>query len=190
MLRTVSQIFGCALDAGNGCLGEIEDVQFDDGIWKIRHLVASTGEKWTREDAAEPGEFLVPDRSARALEQAGLGLRLWSAREMTGYRVRPADHRLDAGKVTDFVIDDEEWIVRYVVVRTTADGTPGSYLFNPWWTSAIDPGRRAMNVDLPFAELRSSVPLHPAIALGNDMPWRPLDFHGRPAAYHVRAGRP
>ncbi len=63
-----------------------------------------------------------------AQEPPGGDPHLRSTQEMTGYRVETGEE--DAGHIDDFLVDDEDWVIRYLVVDT---GT--------WW-----PGKKALLV--------------------------------------------
>lgn len=43
MLRSITELRGCAVIAKDGELGTVDDVYFDDQKWRVRHLVIDTG---------------------------------------------------------------------------------------------------------------------------------------------------
>jgi hypothetical protein len=43
MLRNVSHLYGCELNASDGQLGSVTDIYFDDQNWAVRYLVVETG---------------------------------------------------------------------------------------------------------------------------------------------------
>lgn len=86
---------------------------------------------------------------------------LRSARDLAGYEIRASDAETSAGTVTDLILDDEIWKVRYIVARQRPDedkevSSVRHILLNPWWTREIDWGMRAMHFDLTMEKLRQS----------------------------------
>ena len=60
---------------------------------------------------------------------------LRSAREVTGYAIQARDG--DLGHVEDFIVDDESWVLRYMVVDTR-NWWPGKHvLVSPRWIESV-----------------------------------------------------
>lgn len=76
---------------------------------------------------------------------------LRSTQEVVGYGIAAADGEI--GHVEDFIIDDEEWQIRYVAVDTR-DWLPGKkVLVSPRWVSEISWLEGRMSVDLGRDEI-------------------------------------
>ncbi|MFZ3049025.1 MAG: PRC-barrel domain-containing protein [Desulfatirhabdiaceae bacterium] len=61
---------------------------------------------------------------------------LRSTRQVTGYHIHAADGEI--GHVEDFVVDDEDWTIRFLVVDT-ANWLPGKkVLLSPQWIKRVD----------------------------------------------------
>jgi uncharacterized protein YrrD len=45
MIRSAREITGAAIEARDGSIGAVDDIYFDDQLWKLRYLVVDTG-KW------------------------------------------------------------------------------------------------------------------------------------------------
>jgi hypothetical protein len=43
MLRTMTDLQDCTIDATDGTIGHVKDFYFDDEAWVIRYLVVDTG---------------------------------------------------------------------------------------------------------------------------------------------------
>lgn len=72
---------------------------------------------------------------------------LRSTHEVSGYHIRTSDGEI--GHVDDFVMDDETWAVRYLLVNTH-NWWPGKHvLLAPAWISAVNWSDRTVDVDLP-----------------------------------------
>jgi hypothetical protein len=75
-------------------------------------------------------------------------------REVAGYSIHASDGHI--GHVEDFVVDDEEWVVRYIVVDTR-NWLPGrKVLVSPEWVSRIDWRSNAVSIDHSRDEIRKS----------------------------------
>jgi hypothetical protein len=65
MLQSINDLHGFTIHAGDGEIGTIEDLYFDDGHWTIRYLVVDTG-KWL------PGRrVLISPASAKGVDWPG-----------------------------------------------------------------------------------------------------------------------
>ena len=71
---------------------------------------------------------------------------LRSADEVQDYEVGALDHHI--GHISDFIVDDESWTIRYLVVDTR-NWWPGKHvLLSPGWATAVDWATRTVAVDL------------------------------------------
>ncbi len=71
---------------------------------------------------------------------------LRSAKEVTGYKVAATDG--DIGHVADFVIDQQNWAIRYLVVDTR-DWWPGKHVLVSWrWAESVSWWDREISVRL------------------------------------------
>jgi hypothetical protein len=104
---------------------------------------------------------------------------LRSIREVTGYRIKARDGEI--GHVEDFVVDDESWIMRYLVVDTR-NWLPGGkkVLLSPGWAERIDWGREEVSVDLKRGTVEQGPEYHPADAVNREVDTRLYDYYGRP----------
>ncbi len=79
---------------------------------------------------------------------------LRSTKEVLGYHIHAADE--EVGHVEDFVVDDEEWAIRYIVVDTR-NWLPGKkVLLSPRWISRINWAEGKVHVDLTRDETKSA----------------------------------
>jgi uncharacterized protein (DUF2249 family) len=70
MLRSIKQLYGDALGASDGAIGQVKDFYFDDQNWVVRYLVADTG-SWL-----SGRKVLISPHSLGRLEQGGKVLRV------------------------------------------------------------------------------------------------------------------
>lgn len=85
---------------------------------------------------------------------------LRSTREIEGYRIETLNG--EVGHVDDFLVDDQTWALRYLVVDTR-NWLPGrKVLVSPRWITAVRWTREAVEVDLDSDALRRSPPFDPS----------------------------
>jgi hypothetical protein len=88
---------------------------------------------------------------------------LRSTREVRGYHIHATDGQF--GHVDDFILGDEDWIIRYLAVDTR-DWLVGQRApITPEWVKDIDRGQRTVWVDVPKKTIEDSPP---------------YDYYGRP----------
>ncbi len=87
-----------------------------------------------------------------AVEEGDPHLR--SSRAVTGYHIEARDG--DVGHVEDFLIDDETWAIRYLLIDTH-DWLPGKrVLLGPEWVQAIDWSASKVSVDVEREQIKSA----------------------------------
>jgi hypothetical protein len=79
---------------------------------------------------------------------------LRSSAEVTGYHVSASDG--DIGHVNDFVLDEETWAVRYLVVDTGAILPGKQVLVSPHWISHISFGTKIVKLNLTQAQIHAA----------------------------------
>lgn len=101
---------------------------------------------------------------------------LRSAKEVTGYYVRATDG--DIGHVEEFLVEDDGWAVRYVVVDTENWWPGRKVLVSPRWFRDVGWGERQVRVDLARAEVVRSPEYDPAAAVDRTYEERLHKHHG------------
>jgi hypothetical protein len=93
---------------------------------------------------------------------------LRSCKAVTGYHLHASDGHV--GHVAGYLIDDETWAIRYLVVETGHWWAGHHVLIAPAWIEGVHWSDRTVNVGLTRAQVQSAPPYDPA------MPWsRALD---------------
>ncbi len=112
---------------------------------------------------------------------------LHSIREVTGYAIQALDD--DVGHVEDFILDDENWVIRYLVVDTR-NWWPGKrVLISPRWITAVSWAERAVRVDMRKEQLKAGPEYDPARVLNREDEERLYRHYGQPAYWEGDARR-
>jgi hypothetical protein len=134
MLRNLKALQGYQIQATDSIVGVLEDFYVDTRDWTMRYIVVSPNQ-------GEPDQKLILSANTvdhfsetdqtifltTAVSQIKRGLkidlnqpdddsRLQSAQTMIGYNIRARDG--DIGHVEDFVVDDQTWMINYMIVNT------------------------------------------------------------------------
>jgi PRC-barrel domain protein len=104
---------------------------------------------------------------------------LRSAAEVCGYRVQGSDEAI--GHVADFVVDDETWEIRYLVVDIGHWWSGKKVLVSPHWTRRISWPDRRVYVDLPRDAIKGSPVWDPTAPVNREYEVRLYNYYGRPA---------
>ena len=102
---------------------------------------------------------------------------LRSVEEVVGYEVKAKDD--EVGRVADFIVDDESWIVRYVVVETGGWRSARKVLVAPDWFIEFDWGRATAVVDLTRDQIEAGPEYDPALTIDRSFEARLYDRLGR-----------
>ncbi|HEU4327114.1 MAG TPA: PRC-barrel domain-containing protein [Roseiflexaceae bacterium] len=112
---------------------------------------------------------------------------LHSMREVTGYSIQALDD--DIGHVDDFVLDDENWVIRYLVVDTR-NWWPGKrVLVSPRWITDVSWAERAVHVDLRKEQIKTSPEYDPTRVLNREDEERLYRHYGLPVYWEADARR-
>lgn len=103
---------------------------------------------------------------------------LRSADEVMGYHIEAKDGEI--GHVEDFVLDDETWMARYVVVNTR-NWLPGKrVIVAPSWIEKVDWASEKAFVDLTRQEVKDSPEYDPSAPINREYEVTLYDYYGRP----------
>jgi hypothetical protein len=79
---------------------------------------------------------------------------LRSTHEVSGYHIQALDGEI--GHVEDFIIDDETWTIRYLVVDTRNWWTGKKVLVSPQWIERVSWSESKIYVDLPLDAIKEA----------------------------------
>jgi hypothetical protein len=103
--------------------------------------------------AYAPAGAGMPQEVVEALENSEES-EIYSAREVMNDTIEATNGTI--GHVEDFILDDEDWIIRYLLVDT-GNWLPGKkVLLSPRWVESVDWGRSRVYVDVTKDQVKSS----------------------------------
>ncbi len=119
------------------------------------------------------------DQEYEDKEEEGLNLHLRSTRKVMGYHIHAKDG--DIGHVEDFIVDDEEWILRYLVIDTR-NWLPGGkkVSISPDWVEDVEWALTKVHVNLTVEKIKGGPEYHPVEPVNREYEIQLYDFYGRP----------
>jgi sporulation protein YlmC with PRC-barrel domain len=101
--------------------------------------------------ALASGSYHAPGEQLR---EPLFDVHLRSARELTGYHLEAVDGSI--GHVKDFVVDDETWQIRYLIIATTNWWPGTTVLIAPEWASRASWTQGTMHLGMTREAIKSS----------------------------------
>ncbi|OHB52762.1 MAG: hypothetical protein A2Y12_09975 [Planctomycetes bacterium GWF2_42_9] len=103
---------------------------------------------------------------------------LRSTREVIGYALQAADGVI--GHVDDFIIHQEDWVVRYMIVDINRWLIGRKVIIPPDWISEISWENAEVFVDVSKETVRKSPDFNPSAPVNREYEIRLYDYYGRP----------
>ncbi len=125
------------------------------------------------EHEREEREWLAAERARHSQDDPHLR----SCQAVNGYQLHATDG--DIGHVAGFLVDDENWAIRYLIVGTSNWWVGHKVLIAPPWITEVNWSKRTVSVDLTRESVKGAPTYDP------DQPWsRPRELglyrhHGR-----------
>ena len=104
---------------------------------------------------------------------------LRSAAKIRGYHIQGSEEAI--GHVEDFIVDDETWEVRYLVIDTSSGWLGKKVLVAPHWANRISWENRKVYVNMSRQAIESSPKWDGTAAVSREYEARLYDYHARPA---------
>jgi hypothetical protein len=105
-----------------------------------------------------------------------------------GYEIQGSDAAI--GHVSDFVVDDETWAVRYLVVDIGHWWLGKNVILSPLWANRIDWYERKVHLDLSREVIKGAPPWDPVAPVNREYETHLYDYYGRPVYWADAAGLP
>lgn len=118
------------------------------------------------------------DQAKSQLADSMEDVHLRSAEEVVGFQIQGTDDTI--GHVDDFIVDDESWQVRYLVVNTRKWWFGKKVLVAPQWASRVGWQDGTVYVDLPRQTIKDSPEWDPNAPVNREYEARLYDYYGRP----------
>jgi hypothetical protein len=130
-----------------------------------------------------PGATGAPGRSAvteemAARERESRDPNLRSARDVSGHGIEATDGRL--GHVEDYLVDDEAWTIRYLIVDPRSWWPGAHVLVSTEWITAVHWNDGTVQVSVSKDAVRNAPAYDPASGVSRDFETRYHRHHGRP----------
>jgi hypothetical protein len=103
---------------------------------------------------------------------------LRSARAVSGYGIRATDG--DLGHVEDFLIDEQDWAIRYLIVDPRSWWPGPHVLIGTDWVRGVSWDESVVEVDVTRDAVRNAPRWDPAARWGREEETRLYAHHGRP----------
>jgi hypothetical protein len=104
---------------------------------------------------------------------------LRSTREVIGYDIHATDG--DLGQLDDFIVDDQMWPIRYLVVAMESQ----KVILSPHWVERVNWSRKRVAMELDKTSIKVAPAFDPGAPINREYEVRLYDYYGRPK-YWVR----
>jgi uncharacterized protein YrrD len=126
--------------------------------------------------ASEPTSV---QKEIEAAKQEQEDVHLRSTREVSGYYIEATDG--DIGHAEDFLIDDQNWMIRYMVVDTRNWWPGKKVLVSPEWIRSVSWTDSRVRVELSRDAIRNGPEYDPSAPIERDYERRLYEHYRRPA---------
>lgn len=147
--------------------------------WGNPGLWGPTAYPYTSDPAAIKEDPNSAADSKNAMAEKNTENHLRSLNEVTGYDIKAKDGNI--GHVEDFIMDDESWALRYVIVDTRNWLPGGKKVLLPLeLASAVSWEESTLDIDLTRTEIENAPEFDPEKPINVEYEVRVYDFYGRP----------
>jgi hypothetical protein len=111
-------------------------------------------------------------------DEPGDDRHLRSAKYVRGYHVHGSDEEI--GHIEDFIVDDETWQIRYLVINTSNWWVGKNVLVPPFWATRVSWDENMVYLGLSREEIRNCPEWNADAAVNRAYEERLFDYYGRP----------
>ncbi|MDP3273568.1 MAG: PRC-barrel domain-containing protein [Deltaproteobacteria bacterium] len=138
---------------------------------------------------AYPALLATSEKSTSATEvDSSTDVHLRSDEEVRGYHVEGTDGSI--GHIEDFIVDDETWEIRYLVVNTRNWWFGKSVLVAPQWVERISWAENKVYIELAREVIKAGPEWSATDAVNRQYETRLYDYYGRPAYWQTAPADP
>ena len=125
---------------------------------------------------AQPAQKTMKTQTAVSNKKSDSSLR--STEEVIGYQIKASDGEI--GHVEDFIVEDRNWTIQYMVVDTR-NWMPGKkVLVSPHWINRVSWADARVFLILDRESIKESPEYDPSLPINRQYEERLYDFYGRP----------
>lgn len=118
---------------------------------------------------------IQPDRKPEKEGEPSWKPNLRSSKDVSGHKIQATNESI--GDVDDFIIDDENWAIRYFVVNTGTWLSDRKVLISPQWIDHISWDEKKVFVTVPSDSIRNA-PEYDEVTIDRDYETRLYDYYG------------
>jgi hypothetical protein len=137
---------------------------------------------WDNDFITYPAPIVTPPpvdpQEVSEFEEKVKNTSLRSLGEVVGYRIKANDGQI--GHIEDFIIDDSDWSIRYMVVDTRNFLSGRKVLLSLEWVGNLDWASGTVDVDLSVEQIKQSPEFDPRAPINREYEIQLFDYYGRP----------
>jgi len=118
------------------------------------------------------------DETAAGHSELSGDVHLRSSRDVSRYQIQGTDGAI--GHVDDFLVDDETWEVRYLVIDTSNWWFGRKVLVAPHWASRVSWEESKVYIDMSRQKIKNGPEWNSSSGIGLEYEARLADYYGRP----------
>lgn len=127
------------------------------------------------EEVANQAELKAPAISETPAQS---DTRLRSTETVTGYPISATDEEF--GHVEDFVIDDESWEIRYLVIATRNWWPGKKVIISPQWINSVNWSDAKVHIDLTSDAIKNSPEFNETTLISREYENQLFNYYGHP----------
>jgi hypothetical protein len=130
---------------------------------------------WGR--AQQPAALINASDIAAVPTSRSVESHLRGTNAMKGYHIDGVDGQV--GHIEDFILDDETWAIRYLVVNTSNWGLGQKVLLAPQWIERVSWADSQLHVGLSLSTIENSPEYNQSVAITRDYEYRLYEHYRR-----------
>jgi hypothetical protein len=125
-----------------------------------------------------PSGLMIPPlpEGEKKEDEEHMDTHLRSSHEIRGYRIEAVDGAI--GHVEDYVIDDEHWIIRYMVIDTSNVFHGRKVILTPIWIKGINWAESTVTVNLTKKVIKEAPTFDPSQPISREYEEKLFDYYG------------
>jgi PRC-barrel domain len=145
-----------------------------EGLYPYAMVPGYAGDGLDRVEREQEQEAYLRDERARHRNDDP---HLRSCKAVTGYHIHATDG--DIGHVSGFLVDDETWAIRYLVIDTSNWWIGHKVLISPTWIDGVHWSDKTVSVDLSRESIKNSPPYDSTVDWSPDQDLSLYRHYGR-----------